>query len=216
VRLEIDDECIFNTCLYGHFNTFYFLYMNDYVEQYHISDAFIYSCENGTGLFIAKWLYYSNYISKQTIYKSFYNSTDVNTLQWLYKIHPPPIRNNNAYFIECCLNKDIDILNWLCSIFPNYSYENINDHIIPKIDLFIINKPFEQKDCTICFETNSNALTLCNHSFCYDCINTWYKHVPNCPMCRTPINEAYVYSTVTTLAKLRGVSGLYPRDTDSS
>jgi hypothetical protein len=104
---DVDEECILILCLNGHFSLFYDLYINCRIDQYMISNAFIHACENGKGLFLAKWLYYSNYLSKTTIQCAFYNSNDIHTIKWLYSIEYIPIRKNNTYFIERCLNYDL-------------------------------------------------------------------------------------------------------------
>jgi len=189
---ELDEECIHIILKNGHFSLFYYLYMNNYIEPYNISDAFVNACETGKGLFIAKWLYYNKNISKNTIHIAFYNSSDIHTLKWLYSIEYIPItQNNNAYFIERCLNYDLDIVDWLCDIFPNYSYYIINGVIEYNINLFKVFRILEKKECSICFEINSDSMSLCNHSFCYDCINKWYKKNNSCPICRETLDKIY-------------------------
>ena len=45
--------------------------------------------------------------------------------------------------------------------------------------------------CSICLQNVSEdekCITNCNHSFCLDCINTWFEQNTNsCPSCRSPI-----------------------------
>ena len=44
-------------------------------------------------------------------------------------------------------------------------------------------------DCSICLSTIVNKITtICNHTFCKDCISKWCSINKSCPMCRTPIN----------------------------
>ena len=191
---EMGEECIYILCLNGHFSCFYDLYVNERIEPYMISNAFIHACENGKGLFLAKWLHYTNRLSKKTIQCAFYNSADIDTIKWLYTIERIDIRKNNTYFIERCLNYDFAILDWLCEVFPNYSYTIVNGFIEYTIDLYKVLTYLDEGDCCICLEHNSNTMTLCKHTFCYDCINKWYKKNNSCPMCREPINEVYISS----------------------
>jgi hypothetical protein len=45
--------------------------------------------------------------------------------------------------------------------------------------------------CCICAESNNDVITSCSHSFCYSCLNTHYKKIQNCPICRNDINCCY-------------------------
>lgn len=46
-------------------------------------------------------------------------------------------------------------------------------------------------NCTICFENilfEDNCITNCNHNFCKNCLNEWFKkNKDTCPLCRTKI-----------------------------
>ena len=188
---DLDEECIYLLSKHGHFSIFYYIQPN-----YDISNAFIYSCETGKGLFIAKWLYYNNVISKNTIIRAFYNSYDIHTLKWLYNIESIPItENNNAYFIERCIHNELDIVMWLCELYPHYSYSIVNGVICYNIDLLKIYKkePLELLECCICLEMKSDSISLCNHSFCYVCINKWYKQKNSCPICRIQLDKVYYF-----------------------
>lgn len=40
-------------------------------------------------------------------------------------------------------------------------------------------------ECTICYESDACCDFVCGHSFCYQCVKTWYqKGTQTCPMCR--------------------------------
>ena len=40
-------------------------------------------------------------------------------------------------------------------------------------------------ECTICYESAARCDFVCGHSFCYQCVKTWYqKGSSTCPMCR--------------------------------
>ena len=41
-------------------------------------------------------------------------------------------------------------------------------------------------ECPVCYECSSECTFVCGHSFCYQCVKTWYqKGSQTCPMCRT-------------------------------
>ena len=41
-------------------------------------------------------------------------------------------------------------------------------------------------ECEVCYCNNANCKLVCGHSFCHDCVKTWYHKGANegCPMCR--------------------------------
>ena len=45
------------------------------------------------------------------------------------------------------------------------------------------------RECPVCYEIPEKKCDfLCGHSFCYQCVKTWYqKGTETCPMCRTPM-----------------------------
>jgi len=58
----------------------------------------------------------------------------------------------------------------------NYEYDK------PQWLSTILKNPLE---CLICREdVNEYIETPCNHKFCLDCINSWYKRKSVCPYCR--------------------------------
>ena len=40
------------------------------------------------------------------------------------------------------------------------------------------------EECAICFNSNTDYMTPCNHHFHKECIEKWYKVKPTCPLCR--------------------------------
>ena len=40
------------------------------------------------------------------------------------------------------------------------------------------------EECAICFNSNTDYITPCNHHFHKECIEKWYKVKPTCPLCR--------------------------------
>lgn len=94
------------------------------------------------------------------------------------------------------------------------SLENINN-FTQDIDLtgsketLMIN---QESSCVICLQEKfENTETLeCGHNFHYECIQTWLKTAPNCPICRRQITfaESYREPVGLDLAESSGSSGL--------
>lgn len=41
-------------------------------------------------------------------------------------------------------------------------------------------------ECPVCYDCEARCEFVCGHSFCYQCVKTWYqKGSPTCPMCRS-------------------------------
>ena len=194
----IDNSCICWLCQSGHFDIIYTLFTINLISDTYLDTAFIYACENGKGLFIANWLMYNYTISKNNVIYAFYNSDDLKTIKWLYSIGELYInirKNNNAYFIECCLSNNLVIVKWLCYEIQEYSYTITSNQIIPIIDLhinYIESGDMTDDECSICYNKNKLCNTICNHPFCYDCINTWYKINKNCPVCRRSVIDVTI------------------------
>jgi hypothetical protein len=68
-----------------------------------------------------------------------------------------------------------------------------NGEIQYKIGLNLIKKGMFQREketCSICQEKDIDCETMCNHTFCFECIQKWVdnnKHT--CPYCRTNIGK---------------------------
>jgi len=44
-------------------------------------------------------------------------------------------------------------------------------------------------ECAVCYEKSARCKLVCGHSFCSDCVKTWYtKGSGTCPMCRKKIH----------------------------
>lgn len=88
---------------------------------------------------------------------------------------------------------------------------NVNIHIPiqlkNKFNILLFDKPnkkenLEEKEdiCPICYENishNCYITTNCNHSFCNECINSYFKtcssqNTPHCSLCRTTITILYL------------------------
>jgi len=104
------------------------------------------------------------------------------------------ITNNNDEAFRCaCSYNHLEIVQWLCELNPKYSYRIENGKTIPIVP---INFPFIEFDnsestCPICYMNQTNVKTNCNHEFCRECIETYYRkkietnEIPACPCCRT-------------------------------
>lgn len=86
--------------------------------------------------------------------------------------------NYELSLLPCIDNNDLEYLllneNWL--------------KISEKFNMDIIVKKPTTK-CNICFENNTNCQSLCEHSFCFNCIYEWLEKNNTCPYCREKINE---------------------------
>ena len=46
----------------------------------------------------------------------------------------------------------------------------------------------KKMECPVCYECDARCEFVCGHSFCYQCVKTWYqKGSHTCPMCRASI-----------------------------
>lgn len=53
--------------------------------------------------------------------------------------------------------------------------------------------PCDVVDCAICLDRLKSAVeTPCKHYFCRECVTTWLRNRPQCPLCRTPIGSTRV------------------------
>ena len=92
------------------------------------------------------------------------------------------MNKNLSFGHKCCSDKGIKV---------NYiSHEEINS--LKKIFFEYINnkKNISEKnkgECSICYDTKYLKKTVCNHSFCDECFQSWYNIKKECPMCRAPL-----------------------------
>ena len=47
-----------------------------------------------------------------------------------------------------------------------------------------LNEDINIEICNICMDHNSDCLTKCQHQFCKNCLDIWYKKNNKCPYCR--------------------------------
>jgi hypothetical protein len=44
-------------------------------------------------------------------------------------------------------------------------------------------------NCPICLDNIKDKITIiCNHNFCYQCLNEWFENHNTCPICRQELN----------------------------
>ena len=112
--------------------------------------------------------------------------------QWLIE-KKPDINisvNNDKIFMECCQEELWNICDLFIILQPEYfkvDYLNgeVNysiNRVLTLIDNKIKNISIEI--CNICMDNNSDCLTKCNHQFCKNCLDIWYKQNNKCPYCR--------------------------------
>ena len=165
------------------------------------NDNIFSQCCNEGSLDVIKWLYeIIPNMDEKTKYEysicgaCYYGHLDV--AQWLVEnIENIDLKIDNDYcMVNAVENECYEIVNWIMEIEPeryNVQYNEEMDEIIS----FTINKKLiieENKkveiitECPICFDKKSNIITCCNHQFCYDCFNEYYKKNTNicCPCCR--------------------------------
>ena len=127
------------------------------------------------------------------------------------------IRHNNDYLLRLLVQESVHIIalwiSTLCDSYsgsmvmhdtssPTFAYridgvivteEEIDENDINSITTDNDTEQTELSQCIICTEEkSSDAVLQCNHSFCFDCISTWYKSHKTCPICREPIIKCNV------------------------
>lgn len=165
------------------------------------NDNLFNQCCNSGSLESIKWLYeIIENLNQKTKYEysicgaCYYGHLHV--AKWLVKnIENIDIKVDNDYcMVNAVDNQYFEIVDWILEIEPEryvVEYNSTND----QINNFQINKELEVTqiktveeiiECPICYENNSNLVTCCNHQYCYECFNKYYKKNTNicCPCCR--------------------------------
>jgi len=95
-------------------------------------------------------------------------------------------------------NRYLDTINRLKT---KYQTEYLNEQIFRNPENSNYNEEprgprtiYHSSECSICYEnmcnSNGNVKTLeCGHQFHRECINEWFTHRKNCPICRQLINN---------------------------
>lgn len=202
IDIKEDNEALFqNVCLKNDVEFAKYLLEIDPEINISINDdnIFIQCCNDGA-FQIVKWLYD---IIPEMNYKSKYEYSicgacyygNLEIAKWLKdKIEDLDLKVDNDYCMASAVtNEYYDIVNWILEKEPDrYIIEWDDDS---SIKTFTINKKLiieESKkvetiiECPICYENKSGVITCCNHQFCYNCFNEYFKKNTNicCPYCR--------------------------------
>ena len=107
---------------------------------------------------------------------------------------------NEYAFRNACENGYLEIAQWLEILFPSkykiitYSSEKnlIRYKILQFLKINETNYVDFLEECPICMETLCELISICNHSYCENCILTHFETKNNCPICRKNIkNEGF-------------------------
>ena len=199
---ENDEDLLLQVCLNNDVEFAKYLLMIE--PTFNISknnDNIFSQCCNEGSLDVIKWLYeIIPNMDEKTKYEysicgaCYYGHLHV--AQWLVEnIENIDLKVDNDYcMVNAVENECYEIIDWIMEVEPeryNVQYNEEMDEIIS----FTINKKLTIEgnkkvetiiECPICFDKNSNIITCCNHQFCYDCFNEYYKKNTNicCPCCR--------------------------------
>lgn len=125
--------------------------------------------------------------------------------KWLVRIKPTiRVHARNHFAIKSAHKNNNDaVVYWLAESYPNMY--TLTPMPPPSTRMFlkiykmrqlpfgdpcctiIIDKAYET--CTICTEYDCVVRLNCKHSFCTNCISTWYDKKNTCPLCRTEITK---------------------------
>jgi len=165
------------------------------------NDNIFSQCCNEGVLDSIKWLYQNiENMNEKTKYEysicgaCYYGHIEV--AQWLIEnIEGLDIKVDNDYCMVNAVEYEyFDLVDWILEIEPN-RYNVVYNETLDEILSFEINKKLViekskeieiKKECPICYDNMSKIITCCDHQFCYDCFNEYYKKNTNisCPYCR--------------------------------
>lgn len=158
--------------------------------------SLINACQNGN-LEVVKWLYEinNNKISGYALFNGFMNASifnHIDTVKWLYEKekHRINIRIRNDQIMNvCCINQAMDVIEFLCTIYPGYQIEKVNNIITWKdngqmnklieayntgnTDKYYVDAEDKNNDemCSACLENKQEKWIKlnCTHVICLDC-----------------------------------------------
>jgi len=128
--------------------------------------------------------------------------------KWLVQIKPTiRVHTRNHFAIKTAHNNQHHaVVDWLVELHPNMYkltpmpppsirrcltiYKVHEARQLPYGNpccIIIINGAYET--CSICTEYDCNVKLNCKHSFCKNCISTWYDKNNTCPLCRAEITS---------------------------
>lgn len=166
-----------------------------------LNRLFHHSLISSERLNVARWLLESFPASlrlEENNYSCFRHACYFGDLRLAQRIHQEcpdlDIRANNDAAIYSNLNRSY-MLEWLASLLPDvYSSFVKKQNAHELVMEGTVSVPSQDiNDCFICYETPENIRTICNHSFCQDCIlsykKTYNKSIFCCPYCRSIVQS---------------------------
>lgn len=125
-------------------------------------------------------------------------------VRWLHTLSdsgiPGPIKDDS--FRKACANNRLNIVEWFILLRPErYSFSVEEKEIITIIPHVDDSLPQEMDECdilpcSVCMMDKSQIITVCNHQFCQECLDSWLKVQKTCPMCRDPVLPGYFFTIV--------------------
>ena len=198
---QYDEKIFFQSCTGNDVKFAKYLLELDPTINVSINNDLIFAeCCNKGSLDVIEWLYdiipNMNHKAKYeySICGACYYGR-IGTVKWLMNnINDLDIKVDNDYCMVSAIdNECYHIINYINDIEPeryNIVWDDNNNIINFSINknLIIDNTKLISTviECPICYDNNSSMVTCCNHQFCYDCFNQYYKKNSNisCPYCR--------------------------------
>ncbi len=202
-----DNQSFRFACLKGHFEVAQWIYSLNpnitFKNDSYTNFLFGGVCFNGFTL-IAKWLLeiipdIDVHFEDDLSFRHSCIQNHLETAKWLLENFPDINIDAKKHesFINASKKNMVEMAVWLQSLKPDIYNLVFEDN---KITNYSIRPNLEVKKqeleettdtpseviCPICQDFNTDVKTVCNHHFCYKCINKWYKNNNNvCPMCKT-------------------------------
>ena len=165
------------------------------------NDNIFSQCCNEGSLNIVKWLYS---IIPEMDHKTKYEYSicgacyygHLHVAQWLMEtIEDMDIKVDNDYcMVNAVESEYFEIVDWIMEIEPERYNIQYNGEMTEIISFEINKKLVIEKskiveniiECPICYDTKSQIITCCDHQFCYNCFNEYFKKNTNicCHYCR--------------------------------
>jgi hypothetical protein len=129
-------------------------------------------------------------------------NNDLFSKRWIYEKSKGniDIRIMNDYiFTNACNNNKIELVDWLCSICPLYSYRKNDEHIISHhvrgYEIIYDDTKQINGSCPVCCLNDNNCMTSCDHLLCYGCYQSIMENIQLCPLCQTDASKiVYMHS----------------------
>ena len=118
--------------------------------------------------------------------------------KWLLGVKPTiDISAENDYaFRWACYQNYLNIAQWLVSLRPDkYKITLKNDgsiryKIIKSLKILGTKEVSDKESCPICYTSDCEIISCCNHSFCIPCVSSWLNTShSSCPTCRNDIDN---------------------------